>query len=263
MPQFRNSLLVSLTGTLVCAVGSASAGFAPTMYPIGSGDPSTWGFATQIASLDSSSFDFQNNSGFEVSFGSTIIDTTRVRTNVYRFDSNQSFVTAQGTLTTNAGDLVFAYTISLVGTFPGLAVGSLVEAQVIGAPDFGFGQDPMAASLINAQGYVTPAHLGRPDFGNIDDAAEFGSSLDFEWTGGSSTQLDNAQTITLLMFTDPAAIGTGVVNLISTPGQTGGITGLAEGEFAPPVLIPIVPPPGVLALSATALVAMVRTRRLA
>lgn len=237
---------------LVSASGSpALAGFSPAIRGINS-DPSTWGFATNIASLNAqtSGFNYQPNSGFAWEFFGVTQDRTDVITDVFRFDSPHTFNPGGGAqeFTANTGDLVFAYRITLVEA-NALTVTSLAEAQINGAPLFGFGQDAMDASRINAQGFVVPAHGRVPVLGNISDAGEFGSSLDFEWGGGFADNLLNDQTIVMLMFTDPAGIGQGVVNLIAPPGQIGGVNTIVQGNDAPPVLIPIVPGPGSLGIA--------------
>lgn len=249
-----------MIGGLCAAASPALAGFNSGMVQSPT-DPSGWSGVSQIASLDSSSFDYADNSGFEAVFSSFVLDRTSVLTNVYRIDSARSVGSGSNTINLNVGDLVFAYTIRLVNNFPGLTVNTMMEAQVIGAPDFGFGADPMSAALINAQGIVVPSHSRTPDNGNIDDADIFGSSLDWEWPSLDTQQLDNGDTITLLMFTDPAAIGQGVVNLISPPGQSGGVTGTAEAGGAPPVLVPTIPGPGVVFLGGLGLGVAFSSRR--
>jgi hypothetical protein len=248
-----------MIGGLCAVVAPAFAGFASGMVQSPT-NPSGWSGVTQIASLDSSSFDYVDNSGYEAVFSSIVIDRTSVLTNVYRVDTARS-VGSGPSINLAVGDLVFAYTVRLVGNFPGLTVNTMMEAQVIGAPDFGFGQDPMAASLINGQGFVVPGHTRTPSTGNIDDADVFGSSVDWEWPSSDVQQLDNGDTITMLMFTSPAGIGQGVVNLIAPPGQSGGIIGVAQGGEAPPVLIPIVPTPGMIFLGTIGLSAMIGPRR--
>ncbi|MDX2114962.1 MAG: hypothetical protein SFZ24_04975 [Planctomycetota bacterium] len=235
-------------GGLSLAGATAQAGFSSTMFEVAS-NPSTWGDATEIASLDSSSFDYADASGFEAVLANIVFDRTAVSTNVYRMNAARVVSTGNASLTLDPGDLVFAYSLRLVGNFAGLTINALNEAQVIGAPDFGFGQNPMAASLINGQGFVTTGHGRDPLNGNIDDAAELGSSVDFEWGGANAIYLLNDQTITMLLFSDPAEIGRGVLNMSSPPGQAGGIEGVAQADGAPPVLIPIVPAPGAAALA--------------
>ncbi len=178
-------------------------------------------------------------------------DRTDVITDVYRVTASHTFNPGGGAqeITVSPGELVFAYRLTLVESNAN-TITSLREAQVIGAPLFGFGEDEMDASFLRAQGFVSTLHGRNPVSGNISDAAPFGSSLDFDWGGGIAQNLLNDQTIVMLMFTDPAAIGRGVLNLSAPAGQLGGLTGQANGIEAPPILIPIIPSPGTLALCA-------------
>lgn len=240
--------------TVALAVGGtagvASAAFDNTMYSIGS-DPGSWGFASPVASLNAqgAGYSFQSNSGFAFELLGMELDRTDVQSDVYVVNAPQVFNQGLNSITLNPGDLVFAYRVTLVQAVPGSTVSSLGEAQVIGAPLFGFGQDPMDFSLVKGMGFVTPGHVHVPVSGNYDDAAEFGSSLDWEWPGSDAGNLDNDESIVMLMFTNPANLGLGVLNLTAPPGQTGGITGSTNDQtngtdYSPPVYIPIVPSPG-------------------
>lgn len=257
----RHVHVLTLGGLLVTSP-AALAGFSGTMYNVLT-DPASWATTTPIASQNAATdgFNYNPSSGFAASFGSVIVDRTDVATDVYRVNSTTFIGAGPNQIALLPGSLIFAYRLRLVDSFPGLTVGSLNEAQVIGAPDFGFGQNAMAASLINAQGFVTTSHGNNPLNGNIDDAAEFGSSVDFEWGNVDTDHLDNLDTITMLLFTDPADIGRGVLNLSAPPGQTGGITGVAQAGEAPPVLIPIIPTPGAFILGAFGLSAVAVRRR--
>lgn len=238
---------------LVGTTSSAFAAFSPGMRDISS-DPSGWGFATNIASLDSAStgFNYAANSGFSWSFLGAEQDRTDVITDVYRITSAHTFNPGGGAqeITVSPGELVFAYRLTLVEA-NAATVTSLREAQVLGVPAFGFGVDVLDSTLLRAQGFVTNGHGRNPTSGNISDAAPFGSSLDFEWGGGLAQNLLNDQTIVMLMFTDPATIGQGVMSLTAPAGQLGGLTGSTEAGgnvVAPPVLIPVVPSPGAIML---------------
>lgn len=243
-----------LTFALLAGTGSSAfAAFSPGMREISS-DPSGWGFATNIGSLNSAStgFNYAANSGFSWSFLGMEQDRTDVITDVYRVTSPHTFNMGGGAqeITVSPGELVFAYRLTLVEA-NAATVTSLREAQIVGAPLFGFGVDVLDASLLRAQGFVTNGHGRNPGVGNITDSAPFGSSLDFEWGGGLAQNLLNSQTIVMLMFTDPATIGQGVMSLTSPAGQLGGLTGSTEAGgnvIAPPVLIPVIPTPGTLAL---------------
>lgn len=248
---------------LMTASGAAFAGFSGTMFESAS-DPAGWAGSTLIASLDSAStgFNYTANSGFAAVFSGFELDRTHVISDVYRLSQLTTITNGPNSISLQPGDLVFAYRVRLVSSFPGLTVESLNEAQVIGAPDFGFGENPMDASLINGQGFVTTSHFNNPEGGNIDDAAEFGSSVDFEWPVLDTDHLNNGEFITLLMFTSPANIGRGVLNLNAPPGQSGGIIGVAQGAEAPPILIPItIPAPGAAGLIFVGALASVRRRQ--
>lgn len=247
--MFDTTKTMSLAAcTMLAIAGAAQAGFTGSMFE-SSTDPASWPGSSLVSSLNSQTdgFSYQASSGFAAYFGAFELDRTTVQTDVYRMGQQKTLTQGANSLVLQPGDLVFAYRVRLVNFFAGLTVDSLNEAQVIGAPDFGFGEDAMIASLINGQGFVTTSHLNNPAGGNIDDAAEFGSSLDFEWGNVDTDQLDNGDTITLLMFTDPAGFGRGVLNLSAPPGQSG-VVGVAQGFEAPPVLIPIVPTPGAVVL---------------
>lgn len=259
---FMNAKIITALGGTCAITASALAGFSGTMFEVMT-DPSSWAGSTQIATLDSQTAGFNYNpaSGFAAIFSNFELDRTQVRTDVFQMGQLTTIVNGSNSIVLTPGDLVFAYRVRLVNSFPGLTVESMNEAQVIGAPDFGFGQDPMAAALLNGQGFVSTTHFDNPDGGNIDDAAEFGSSVDFEWPDLDVNQLDNGEFITLLLFSDPAGVGQGVMNMSAPPGQSGGLIGFAQGAEAPPVLIPIVPTPGALALGAVGMVVFTSTRR--
>lgn len=259
----RSTIRVAvLAAALVVTAGSASAQFDPTMYNVGT-DPSAWSGASLIASLDAqvAGFNFNPTSGFVAEAAGFVFDRTDVRTDVYALSQSTVITQGSSSITLNAGDLVFAYRVRLVGDFPGLVVNTMNEAQVVGAPDFGFGQNIMALSLLNGQGFVSTSHGNNPATGNADGDDEFGSSVDWEWPDLDTSHLDNNDFITMLLFTDPASVGQGVLNMSAPPGQAGGLTGFVQGEEAPPVLIPIVPTPGAVLLGTIGLGFAVANRR--
>lgn len=249
-------------GGLLSLTGSAFAGFSGTMLEVLT-DPASWIGNTQIASLDAQAagFNYNPNSGYAAIFSNFELDRTQVRTDVYRVGQMTTIMNGPNSITLNPDDLVFAYRVRLVNNFPGLTVETMSEAQVVGAPDFGFGEDVMDADLLNGQGFVTNLHNNNPAGGNIDDADEFGSSVDFEWPVNDTDQLDNGDFITLLLFTDPASIGRGVLNMSAPPGQSGGISGVAQANEAPPVLIPIIPTPGSVLLGSIGMGVVIASRR--
>lgn len=249
--NLKTRIIVALAASGL--VGSSTfAAFDPTMYQEAS-DPSTWAYANLIQSLDAASTGFNYNfgSGFAWEFFGVEQDRTDVISEVYQISQTHTFTTGASSITLNPGDLAFVYRVRLVES-NGATVTSLTEAQVIGAPLFGFGQDVMDASLILGQGYINGAY-NPPTTGNIDDAGTFGSSVDFQWPGNDVSNLDNNQTAVLIMFTSPALIGQGVLNLTAPAGQTGGLTGIAQAGEAPPILIPLIPAPGAASLGVIAL----------
>lgn len=249
----QDALFGAAAITLTCVAPVWAGVYSPALVE-SPDNPATWSFATPIASLDAlaTGYAFPENSGFAWYFDGIPLASTEVETTVYRITDAQTIGSGSATASLEVGDLVFAYRIKLVTGVPSGTVSTLVEAQVIGAPLFGFGQDLMPASFINGQGFVTPSHTNVPDQANQTGDDTFGSSIDFEWPGGDNANLDNNQEITLLMFSGPASIGQGVMNLFAPPGQVGGLTGIAQGNEAPPVLIPIVPTPGAIGLLAAA-----------
>lgn len=261
--DFNPRLSALAIGAVLTASGSVLAGFSGAMFQAAT-DPAGWAGSSLVASMNSQAagFNYNPTSGFSAIFSSFELDRTTVQSDVYRMTQVQSIVNGPNTIVLNPGDMVFAYRVRLVNNFPGLTVETLNQAQVIGAPDFGFGQDVMQASLLNGQGFVSNAHGNNPVNGNIDDAAEFGSSVDFQWNLSSDLdQLDNGEEIIMMLFTDPAGVGQGVLNLFSPPGQVGGLTGDAQAGEAPPVLIPIVPTPGAAFLGVLGMGVMLVSRR--
>ena len=263
--MYRKNLtpIMAVAGTLAC-VSVAQAGFSDTMHAV-STDPASWAFASLVQSLDigSTGYQYPDGSGYALQFGDTVIDQTDLISDVYRINSAQSITTGAGTVDVAAGSMVFAYRMTLVEATPAGTVTSLGEVQIAGLPAFGGGLDPLLGDAINNFGFVDPAAHGRvPVEGNPDFVGDFGGTLDWEWAGTDVDNLDNDDSIILLMFTDPTGIGQGIANLISPPGQPGGLTGLVQGEDAPPVLIPAVPAPGVgVVMALGGLVAGSRRRR--
>ncbi len=249
----RIPMIVALAGGLTA---SASAAFNTNVLFEEAADPSTWGFANLIASLDAAStgFDYNPVSGFAWEFFGTEQDRTDVNSEVYEITSETVFQTGGEQIVMEPGSLVFAYRLRLVES-NSLTVNGLREAQVLGAPLFGFGQDALQGSFLRGQGYITGGGLtNAPLSGDFDDFGDFGAFVDFQWFDPQvgDQPLTNDEEVVMLLFSDPADIGRGVLSLAAPPGQTGGLTGITQDisqnppiDESPPVLIPIIPAPSV------------------
>lgn len=245
------------TGIVLAAAGSAQASFSVAA------DPSTWPNVQSIAQLDqggpNNGFSYTAGAGFSSEFLGSEVDETGFESEVFRFTSADTITTSAGTFNVAAGDLVFTYRMDVVGAASD-TVRAINQVQITGAPLFGFGQDPLSLPLVTGIGWVDPlAGVGIPTGTNTNDAGEFGASVDWEWD--SEAAVLNDQSFTMLLFTRPALIGEGVANLFAPPGQPGGLTGNAQADEAPPVLIPLIPSPGAAALAAVGLMAATRRRR--
>ena len=249
------------------AVAGSSSGALTdaTMYSV----PGLAPFTNLVATLDMAATPFGTGAVFQSSghvrtIGGTVVDRTGLVTNVY--EVTQQTTLAPGGLSLGAGDMIFSYTIDLVSASAS-TVDTLGEFQV-GGFTFIPGLDAMDGSSILGRGFLTPAlsvtGLSTPlggNAGDLEDLASLGSSLDWQWSNDPTQQLDNSQSITLLMFTSRASIGVGEANLISPPIQQLGVNPVLNGA---PVLIPtaIIPAPGGgAAFLLVGLVASIRRRR--
>lgn len=239
----------------VCSLAQGAV-FNPGMFS--SAPPATYG--TQIASLDvaTTSYDFPFGAGFTTSgyvdnFGSVELDRTQLVSTVYRVNAP----TNVGGVSLSTNDLVFAYTIRLVEASTN-TVTTMKEFQV-GLLNFGVG-DRMDGSSVKGRGFVAtgvPTPVGG-NAGDLESIGSFGASHDWEWGVTGPEQLQNSQTITLLMFTEPRPIVQGLGNFAAPPGQQAGVDPLASGA---PVLIPAVPAPGAGALWAVSAGLLAARRR--
>jgi len=273
MMSSRKASRLTVFGALVAACGGTSASaFDSSVLYQDSADPSTWAFADLVASLDAAStgFDYNPVSGFAWEFLGQEQGRTDVNTEAYEINTETTFMTGSSSLVMEAGSWVFAYRVRLLEA-NSLTVNGLREAQVLGQPLFGFGQDVMAGSLIRAQGYINGASLMNPPLsGDFDDFNEFGSSVDFQWFDGQTGDqpLVNDEEVVMLLFTDPAQIGQGVLSLAAPPGQASGLTGVTQDisqnppvDESPPVLVPIIPAPSVAWIGIGAGLMAARRRR--
>ena len=244
---------------LLCA-GATTAGAAlvsPEMFEF-VGDPgATWG--APIASLDvNGDTAYAWSSGFEVEFPNGMgQDVTDVTSNVYRVTSPMVLTQGGDMLTLNPGDNVYAYTITLVEDTQ-TTVRTLEEFQV-GLLSFD-GGPIMDGSLIKGRGFVADGTNGPEGAnpGDFEDLGVFGSSLDWQWPELEAMQLQNEQTITLLMFTDSSLPIIGIGDLRAPSGQ---ITGGGNVANNVPVLVPAIPTPGAATIGLIAGALCVRRAR--
>lgn len=288
--------LIAATTALafVATAGSASAAYQNNMFntPL---DPSSYG--TLLASMDANDpasvtaaghltngaptgpwewpFDANNftTSGYRDSFDNNgtevIVDETQLISEVYQVNSPQSFSDGGDQIDLLPGDRVYAYRLRLVHDSAN-TLNSMFEFQAIGAALAGTNES-LATSLIIGRGVFLSDFYGgaTPAAGNIPDAlagdfetfggGAFGGKMDFQWTGPDSDQLQNNEEITLLLFArGPQQVGYGNATFVGDPGQVTGVDPNANGA---PILIPVIPSPGALALAGVAMVAGIRRRR--
>ncbi len=261
------------TGAVLAGVflaGEARAAFDSTMYDVGL---NLSDFATLEASqaLDDTSYEFNVPSGFSssghtIEVGPTVVDRTRVDTDVFRVNQQQVISQGANSLTLDPGDRVYAYTIELVDA-SSTTVQRLKEFQLFGFDESLIGGPPgadfdnMDPSLLKGRGFLTPASgVSTPVSFGPNDLFDFGggSNVDWDWPDGESNQLANSETITLLLFAKPSIVGNGFADLISPVLQDSSV--FPEADFVP-VLVPVVPGPGALAtLAVGGLLALKRRR---
>ena len=263
----------SLAALSLAGAATVHAAFdATTMYGVNDLAPFTNLVQSQDIASTPFAFPFDNalftNSGFERNVLDSngnrvldpgtglpiVLDRTGLVTSV--FQVTQQTQLAPGGLTLNVGDMVFAYTLRLVdnpvGGVSNNIVSTLDEFQVAGitVP----GSDFLDPALVKGRGFVTPgAGVGAPQMVDtptmINDFGSFGSQVAWNWLASDPTQqLDNGETITILMFTERSSIGNGFGNLLAPLStSTGPYDPTLEGA---PVLIPIafIPAPGALGL---------------
>ncbi len=275
--------IVIAAGAGLCTAMSANA-FVSTMYNVGF-DPASVGTLVQSLDVANTSYQFTvptgtTNSGFlaEIIVGGVPVapdpgvspNTTSIVSEVFSLDSpvvlNDPI---GGPLTLDAGDLIFSYTIRLTGA-NGNTVNSVSSFEVQSrTPTFpgGTNSDIFDASVVNGRGFgttgLTAATTGGPadidGSGDLTAVPGFASSLDFDWANDFSTQLQNGESIRLLMFTENVPIEQGFGELTAPPGQTDPDT--ARIANAIPVLVPVIPAPASLTLLAIAGTAASRRRR--
>jgi len=243
MAHSVSRILAAASAAGIASAASAAI-FDPAMYP--SADPA--GFGNLLAELDlaDTSYDFPfdsglfDGSGFISETNGFEFDRTDLVSRVFEVTSSQSLTMGGDSLDLNVGDLVFSYEIRLVGDFTD-TIKSLAEFQV---GEFG-GPEPMDADSIKGRGFVNSGVNG-PLGGNPGDLTTFpgvieGGSHDWQWDNDPANQLQNDETITLLLFTEPTLIGEGTAALKAAGG---GPTDQDPNAGGAPVLIPVIPAPG-------------------
>ncbi len=250
---------------MIATAAAAQAAFNPAMHPGSS--PASYG--TLLQSLDiSPSYDFQAPANISAGFSSSGFyedfsgDKTEIVSRVYRVDTTQIFDPGGvDQLIVPAGSLAFSYTIDLV-TASTNTVKTVSEFQV-GLLNFDpfDGVEGMDASAVIGRGFNAGGGIDGPlggDAGDLGVVGTFGSSHDWRWAIEAASQLENDQTIELIMFTLPRLIREGVGSIKAPPGQNAGADN-AVSNF--PVLIPAIPAPGAGITLAFGALAMGRRRR--
>ncbi|MCB9847578.1 MAG: hypothetical protein H6814_04110 [Phycisphaeraceae bacterium] len=236
--------LTTAAGLCVGAASAQAGLVSPEMFQ--TGDPAAlWG--APIASLDVNSETVYNwASGFEVPFPNGLgQDITELTSRVYNVSSPMMLSQGGDDLMLNPGDKVYAYTLTLVES-SATTVDTVEEFQV-GLLSF-IGGPIMDASLIKGRGFYNSGVNGPVggDGTDLEDLGIFGSSLDWRWDSLEINQLQNEQTITLLMFTENSLPFEGIGDLRAPTGQ---ISGSGNISNLIPVLVPTtVPTPGASAI---------------
>jgi|GEM_PF-5673629 len=250
------SRLIYIAPLALVGIGAANAnaGLASAeMFEVAGNPAALWG--APIASLDvNADTGYSWDTGYGVDFPNQVgQDFTNVVTNVYKVPSAMVLNQGLDSITLNAGDRVFAYTITLVEA-TATTVQAIEEFQVghVGG-DFADG------GLIYGRGFITNAGVQNPLGGNATDFNDLGFLWSHDWVWGPqiADQLQNEQTLTVLLFTDPALSTPGLGVLGNTPGQVLGV----DGSSNIPVLVPTIPVPGAAAFGLFAGVLCTRRSR--
>lgn len=231
-------------------VSPAVAAWDNTLYS--APDPSTFG--TQIDFLNANDT-YAWPSAFVNQVGPVTVDTSSLTTTVFQVHTQTVINIGQGPMVLNPGDHVFSYRYHHVSGNTSTLLDSINELQIQGLDPNIFPSphprglvDPIDFNLINGRGYFVPGTAGSPDdIGDPRDDFIFGQSIDFEWTGPISDQVENGEDIILMLFTGPGiAIGNGYSAVGGPPPPPGAAQNI-------PVLIPIIPSPGAAALAGLAI----------
>lgn len=257
-----------LTTTIVAAgclaiPAQSALAYVNTMYA--AADPATYGTLVQSLDIANTSYSFpveanRTNSGYlaEILDPGTGLpvalnpmvnpNTTTLVSEVYEVDTAVTLTDPSGDLTLNPGDLVFSYTLRLVGDSDN-TVDSLREFSVSGLGPLLGGVDIFDETIVKGRAFSTDslafASANTPEAAPQDfnlTGVPFISTLSWQWDDGVANQLQNGDAIRLMMFTEPALITNGLGLFDGTPGQA--VAGTDEGADEIPVLVPAIPTPG-------------------
>jgi hypothetical protein len=275
-----NTLTTTAAIASMTVWATSAAAYVNTMYT--SNDPATYGSLVQSLDVANTSYNFpvepnRTNSGYlaEILDPGTGLplslnpavnpNTTSIRSDVFEVNTTTTLTDPSGDLTLNPGDLVFSYTIRLVGASDN-TVNSLREFSVSALGPLLGGVDIFDTSILKGRAFsldglpFATANAPEAAPGDLNlTGVPFISTLAWQWSDAVAQQLQNGEEVRLLMFSEPALITDGVGLLDGTPGQA--VTGTDEGADNIPVLVPAIPSPGAAALFAIAGLAARRRRR--
>lgn len=162
-------------------------------------------------------------------------------------------------ITLDAGDMVYAYEITMPIEAVGTTELGITEVQINGVTS----DILLDAALINGMGYSTPEpDVDVPSDLKMDDFSpygDFGSQAEWEWdpSGNPRDELDNDQTIQLLLFTGPTVPVRQDIGALIGPFEPGG----EDPQFIPLLIPTTVPAPGVAGMMLVGLGLGVSRRR--
>ncbi|MCK4872858.1 MAG: hypothetical protein KAS72_09050 [Phycisphaerales bacterium] len=243
-------------GSLLIAAGSAAYG-EDIPFPPQEVGVDLASFATQIASLDvnaDTSYVWPDTYAGELDVGGTPIPyTTEFVSTVWRVTTPIALTD----ITLSVGDMVYAYEITMPFEAPGTIELGITEVQINGV----MSEHLLEADMIMGMGYTLP-ELGVdvPVDLKIDDFSEYGYGSQAEWAWDDYAQprgeLDNDETIQLLLFTGPSIPVREDIGALIGPFVPGG----PDPEDIP-VLIPVIPGPTAFACFATGVLVTSSRRR--
>ncbi len=237
----------SSTTMRLCAVGTAliaGAGLSADEIPFTGQEvlDDLGSFAIMVDSLDvntQTSYVWPDYYAGEIDLGGGVIVpfTTEFTSTVWEVTSAHSLPGLQ----LNAGDMVYAYEITMPFEAPGTIETGITEAQINGV----MSDILLDAGLVIGMGYSTPlSGVDTPSFFKLDDFSgygDFGAQAEWEWDPNTNPrhELDNEETIQLLLFTGPSTPVRQDVGALIGPFVPGG-----DDPIDIPVLLPLIPGPG-------------------